>query len=88
MVAHKVEEVVVCGLPLARKALVHARDGIGGEGRGHNPCGIDGAWEVGRAGLVGKVVGSEDGGHGGGHGWCGDGGCCSVCCHRWEQVIT
>ena len=87
VVACEVEEVVVRGLPLAHEMLVHARDGVGGKGEGHDPCGVDGAWEDGQAGLVGEVVGSEDGGHGGGHGWCGDGGCCGVCCHCWERVV-
>ena len=83
-VAHEAEEVVVHGLPLACEALVHARDSVGGEGKGHDPCRINGAWEDGRARLIGKVSGSEDGGHSGGHGWHGDGGCCGVCCHCLE----
>ena len=78
-------------LPLACEALTHVGDGVGGEGKGHDPCSIDGAWEDGWAGLIGRATGFEDGGHGGGHGWHGDGRCCSVCCHCWvgdEQVIT
>ena len=76
MVAPKAEEVVVHSLPLVHELLLHSRDGVSGEGGGHDPCGVVGAWVDGWAGLIGKVTGSEDGGHSGGHGWHGDGGCC------------
>ena len=33
-IAHEVEEVVVHGLPLVLKALVHARDGVNSKGWG------------------------------------------------------
>jgi len=61
-VSHEVEEVVVCGLPLAREVLAHAGDGVSSKGKGHDPCSIDRAREDGQAGLIGEVTGFEDGG--------------------------
>ena len=78
-------------LPPACEVLTHAGDGVGSEGKGHDPCGIDGAQEDGQAGLVGKVAGFEDGGHSGGHGWGREGGaavCAAIVGVGDEQVLT